>query len=216
MLQRLLLALEKIANKPRPELSPPKKALLTVGIVIGLVIAVFVGVSLFPSESNQGYDPVQPIPFSHKLHATQFKMDCKYCHYNATKSAHAGIPPLGLCMNCHNVVSANNSPHIKKMRELYAQGKPVEWIRIHELPDHARFVHKRHLAKGVACETCHGDVKSMDRVYQFAPLNMGWCLDCHRGFSTPGGVLSNIKEEDRQRNDPSGAVAPYSCVTCHY
>jgi hypothetical protein len=216
MLQRLLLALEKIANKSRPKLNPSQKIARIVVLVIGLTLAGLVGFSMFPTETNQGYDPIQPIPFNHKKHASLYKMDCKYCHYSVTKSAHAGVPPLGLCMNCHNVVLANNSPHIKKMRELYAQGKPVEWVRIHELPDHARFNHKRHIAKGVSCERCHGDVKNMERVYQWAPLNMGFCLDCHRGFDTPGNVLSNIKEEDRERNDPSGAVAPYSCVTCHY
>jgi len=186
---------------------------VVLGLSIPLVIAVVAAVvAYFPTASNQGYMPDQPIPFSHKLHAGQYKVACTYCHSSVEKSAHATVPSVNVCMNCHSVVKANDSPHIQKLVQHYTEGKPVEWVRVHELPDHAYFNHKRHVAKGVACETCHGDIKGMEKVYQYAPLTMGWCLDCHRGTTTPKEVLSRVYPDQK---DPHGPVAPQSCYTCH-
>jgi hypothetical protein len=185
---------------------------VVLGLSIPLVVAVVAAVvAYFPSASNQGYMPDQPIPFSHKLHAGQYKVACTYCHSSVEKSAHATVPAVNVCMNCHSVVKTD-SPHIQKLREHFYSGKPVEWVRIHELPDHAYFNHKRHVAKGVACETCHGDVRGMEKVYQVAPLTMGWCLDCHRGNTTPKEVLARVYPDQK---DPHGPVAPQSCYTCH-
>lgn len=180
-------------------------SLVAVFLVLGGVAAVF------PSASNQGYAPVQPIPFSHQLHAGTNKIACQYCHTSVEKSRHATVPSVGICMNCHSIVKID-SPYIKQIRAAYAEGKPIEWIRVHELPDHAYFPHKRHVLKGIACETCHGNVKEMTRIYQYAPLTMGWCMECHRGQTTPKNILAKVYPNMK---DPHGPVAPINCSTCH-
>jgi len=132
---------------------------------------------------------------------------------SADKSAHASVPQVQICMNCHKVVKTD-SPWIQKLTKAYNEGIPIQWVRIHELPDHAHFVHSRHISAGVSCQTCHGPIQEMERVYQYAPLNMGWCLDCHRGKTTPRSVLSKYYPNDP---DPRGKpVAPINCSTCHY
>lgn len=144
-------------------------------------------------------------------------IECLYCHTNAERSIHATVPSVSTCMNCHRVVMGNNDKgkaELAKLRAAFEANKPVEWIRIHELPDHAHFNHKRHVKAGVACQTCHGPVQEMEKVYQHAPLNMGWCLDCHRGLTTPKNVLDTFYPEDQDnRGKP---VAPINCATCHY
>lgn len=184
----------------------------------GIVLSVIVGMVLilgltqyYPTASNQGYAPEQPIPFSHKLHAGDNKIPCMYCHSGAEKSRHATIPSLNVCMNCHNVVKTD-SPLIQKVRAAYDSGKPIEWVRVHELPDYVYFPHKRHVAKGVSCEACHGNVKEMDRVEQKGALTMGWCMECHRGQTTPKEVLKTVYPHMK---NPQGPVAPVSCNTCH-
>ena len=184
---------------------------MTVALAMGSVLGAGV-YAYFPTATNQGYMPTQPIPFSHKIHAGDNKIDCKYCHVAAEKSRHASVPAMNICMNCHMVVKTD-SPYIQKLHEYYNAGKPIEWVRIHELPDHVFFNHQRHVKKGVSCETCHGDVKSMDVVYQSEKLTMGWCIECHRGRSTPRKVISDISGDgDNSRT----AVAPDNCNTCHY
>lgn len=186
----------------------PKFLLLT-----GLMLWVTSACYLIPSASNQGYQPDQPIPFSHKKHAGDLKMDCKYCHVGVDKSAAASVPALNVCMNCHQAVKTD-SPHIQRLTEHYQQGKPVQWERIHELPDFVRFSHQPHVLAGLDCVTCHGDVKTMDVVYQAEPLTMGWCMQCHRGETTPSKVLASHKKftDERGRHH----VAPIRCSTCHY
>jgi hypothetical protein len=189
-----------------------KKLGILLGLVV-LVVLVWGAFALFPTATNQGYAPEQPIPFSHKKHAGLYKMECLYCHSDAEKSKHASVPSLNVCMNCHSEVKVD-SPLIQKIRKAYAENKPIEWVRIHELPDHANFTHKRHVTKGIACQTCHGPVETMDRVYQYSPLTMGWCLDCHRGVTTPKNILSKT---DLNNLDAAGRVkvAPQDCTTCH-
>ena len=187
-----------------------RKFALFGSIVVALMFFAFWQV--MPMETNQGYAPEQPIPFSHKLHAGQYKIDCRYCHTGAYKGPHASVPALATCMGCHSVVKTE-SPWIQKIQKSYAAGKPIEWVRVHELPDHVHFDHKRHLAKGVKCETCHGDVKGMDLIYQDQKMNMGWCLNCHRGFETPKYVRKNVFPDHPEGTDP---VAPFTCNTCHY
>lgn len=148
---------------------------------------------------QQGYAPTQPINFSHKIHAGQYEMDCKYCHSTVEKSKSASIPSLNTCMNCHKYIKAaekyngKTSPEIQKIYNAigfdgdnmeYIEGyeqKPIEWIRIHNLPDLAYFNHSQHVVVGkVECQTCHGPIKEMEKVYQYSNLQMGWCIDCHR------------------------------------
>ncbi len=184
------------------------------GIALSLVVLVLILGGLaeyFPSASNQDYAPEQPIPFSHKLHAGDNKIPCLYCHNAAEKSRHATIPSGNVCMNCHTVVKTD-SPWIQKVRQAYLENRPIEWVRVHELPDYVYFPHKRHVAMGVACQTCHGPVQEMNRVYQYAPLTMGWCMECHRGLTTPHDVLAKVYPNMK---DPHGSVAPTNCSTCH-
>jgi len=148
---------------------------------------------------QQGYAPTQPINFSHKIHAGQYEMDCKYCHSTVEKSKSASIPSLNTCMNCHKYVKASEkyngktSPEIQKIYNAigydgdnmeYIEGyeqKPIEWVRIHNLPDLSYFNNSQHVVVGkVECQTCHGPIQEMDKVYQFSNLQMGWCIDCHR------------------------------------
>lgn len=160
---------------------------------------------------DQGYAPVQPIHYSHKIHAGDNKIECKYCHSSARVSKHSGIPSLNVCMNCHKSIyqytgnpegpSADdlangytNEFYTKEIKKLYkavgwneeeqrytGESQPVEWVRIHNLPDFAYFNHSQHVEVGkIECQTCHGPVEEMEVMYQFAPLTMGWCINCHR------------------------------------
>ena len=184
------------------------------GIALSLIVAILAiggAATYYPTASNQGYAPEQPIPFSHKLHAGNHKIACLYCHSAAEKSKHASIPSVTTCMNCHSVVKTD-SPWIQKIQKHYKEGTPIEWVRIHELPDYVYFPHKRHLAKGVSCQTCHGPIQEMERVYQYSALTMGWCMECHRGQTTPKQVLANVYPDMK---DPHGPVAAVNYNTCH-
>ena len=138
---------------------------------------------------HEGYAPEQPIAFSHKLHAGDSKIPCVYCHFAATRSRHAGIPPLNVCMNCHTLLQ-KRTRDIERLKEAVQQGRTIAWTRVHALPDFVYFNHSQHLLGGVECRTCHGPVESMERVRQDAPLAMGWCIDCHRHRAAEAGTPS--------------------------
>ena len=133
---------------------------------------------------QQYYQPDQPIWFSHKVHAGQNQIDCEYCHFTAETSQHAGIPPASVCMNCHSQVKEGKQTgkeEIAKIYEALDNNKPIEWIKVHNLPDFVYFNHEQHVKVGkLDCTECHGDVEQMDQVAQVENLSMGWCLDCHR------------------------------------
>lgn len=139
-----------------------------------------------------GYVPDQPLPFSHKLHAGERQIACAYCHSGARRSPSAVVPGLDTCMGCHKVVATDREP-IKQLQQKWQNKEPIAWIKVHDLPDHVRFTHKPHILANMSCESCHGDVKSMEKLGQWAPLQMGWCVSCHK---------------ERQ--------APINCQTCHY
>lgn len=141
---------------------------------------------------NVNYHPDQPIAFNHKLHAGDMKIDCQYCHSAARRSAVAGIPPVNTCMGCHKF-AMTDKPEVQKIAKAFESNEPIVWNKVHDLPDFVRFTHERHVAKGLDCKECHGDVASMGTAKQVAPLQMGWCIDCH------------------VKND-----APTACFTCHY
>ncbi len=132
-----------------------------------------------PEYTRVGYAPEQPVPFSHKLHVGKLGMSCVYCHSNVEKSPHANVPSTQTCMSCHNQIKAD-SPLLAKVRESWQDGNPVEWERIHKLPDYAHFNHALHINRGVSCVSCHGQVNEMDVAYHAKPLSMSWCLECHR------------------------------------
>jgi hypothetical protein len=162
---------------------------------------------------HQGYAPEQPIAFPHKVHAGDNKIPCLYCHYAARTSRHAGIPPAGLCMNCHSMLEKQTTA-IEKLKEAVAEQRPIVWVKVHNLPDFVYFNHSQHVLSGVACQRCHGPVESMDRVKQVSPLTMGWCLECHRehaGIATGDFQRAALSLSYRQK-----PVAGLDCASCHY
>jgi len=132
-----------------------------------------------PKTTDVGYQPEQPVAYSHALHAGQLGIDCRYCHNTVETSGKASIPPTQTCMNCHTNIH-KDSPKLAPVRESYAAGTPVEWVRVHDLPDYSYFNHAAHVNRGVSCVSCHGRVDRMEVVYQHEALSMGWCLECHR------------------------------------
>lgn len=122
---------------------------------------------------------MQPVPYSHKLHAGDLGIDCRYCHSTVEVSNVAVVPAAETCMNCHARVKTD-SPLLQPVRDSYASGRPVEWVRVHRLPDYVYFSHRAHLAAGVSCVSCHGRIDQMAEVKQVKPLTMAWCLECHR------------------------------------
>lgn len=155
------------------------RLVLPVGAAAVLVTVLAVGWSTQPDSLARGYEPEQPIPYSHALHAGAMKIPCQYCHANTLKSRHAGVPAVSTCMNCH-AVTKTDSPHIQSLKSTYDSGKPLEWKRVHRLPDHVYFDHRPHVAAAIACQTCHGEIQTEERVYQSMSMRMGNCLGCHR------------------------------------
>ena len=161
---------------------------------------------------HQGYMPEQPIKFSHKLHAGTHQIQCEYCHSGVTKSKNAWIPSVNVCMNCHKYIEQGpqyGKDEIAKVRAAYDNNEPIEWVRIHNLPDHAYFNHAQHVVVGgQQCQTCHGPVEEMEVVYQYSTLGMGWCIECHRETK----VKDLGKETDFTVEDMGGL----DCMRCHY
>jgi Cytochrome c7 and related cytochrome c len=150
--------------------------------------AVFVVAALFwaaaeiqrsPYVTYAGVRRPQPVPFSHQHHVAGLGIDCRYCHTSVETSSFAGIPPTKTCMNCHAQIWTN-APLLEPVRESYKSGKSLVWTRVNDLPDFAYFNHSIHINKGVGCNTCHGPVDRMPLMYNYASLQMEWCLDCHR------------------------------------
>ena len=155
------------------------KFILPIGFLAILATVVSVGWITEPDRLVRGYQPAQPFPYSHQLHAGILKIPCLYCHSGALKSRHAGVPPVEKCMNCHRVKKVD-SPDIKKLAAIYAAGDALQWERIHILPDHVYFDHRPHVNAGILCQTCHGEVQTMPVVYQDMSMRMSNCLGCHR------------------------------------
>jgi mono/diheme cytochrome c family protein len=203
---------------------------------------------------DQGYAPVQPIHYSHKIHAGDNKIECTYCHSSARVSKHSGIPSLNVCMNCHKSIyeykgnpegpsqddlanGYTNEFYTKEIKKLYkavgwdeenqqytGESQPVEWVRIHNLPDFAYFNHSQHVSvAGVACQTCHGPVEEMEIMYQYSPLTMGWCIDCHRETNVKvegNAYYDKIHEALSQKYGVDKLTAAQmgglECGKCHY
>lgn len=201
---------------------------------------------------QQGYQPEQPIFYSHKVHAGVNQISCLYCHSFATEGKHANIPSVNVCMNCHMQINeysgtagplyredgteVNGTAEIQKLysyagwdpnsKTYTGKGKPIEWIRIHNLPDHVFFSHAQHTNAGkVQCQTCHGEIQKMDEVHQFAPLSMGWCINCHRTtkvqFTSNGfyGMYDKFHNDLSNHNIDSVTVQMIGgteCQKCHY
>ncbi len=132
-----------------------------------------------PRYTDVGYRPNQPVPYSHKLHVGELGLDCRYCHATVETSSTATVPPTQTCMNCHRLVQ-KDSAVLAPIRDSAASGRPMRWIRVHNLPDYVYFNHAVHVRAGVGCASCHGQIDQMVEVAQAEPLSMSWCLDCHR------------------------------------
>ncbi|MGH9870485.1 MAG: cytochrome c3 family protein [Candidatus Polarisedimenticolia bacterium] len=178
-----------------------------------------------PWYTDVGYMPRQPIPYSHKLHAGDMSIDCRYCHMSVEKSAVANIPPSDTCMNCHKVVLPE-SPKLEPLRESVRTGEPIRWVRVHKLPDYAFFNHGVHVRAGVGCVSCHGRVDQMEEVHQVEPLSMSWCLECHRNPQPnlrPPSQVTNMRWSPPPDQADFAARAmterhispPEDCTGCH-
>ena len=194
-----------------------------VGTVFALVL-LYEGVqSVMAVGLNQGYQPTQPIAFSHKLHAGQHQINCAYCHTSVYKSKSANIPSANICMNCHSQIKTE-SPEIKKIYRAIEHKQPIQWVRIHNLPDLAYFNHSQHTqVAGLQCQTCHGPIQNMEVVYQYSALTMGWCINCHREM--PLNTKDNKYYDNLVKlHDTKNGGAPFTvssnggteCSKCHY
>lgn len=234
--------------------SPITTILLVVGLGFALLTAApNLGTVHLPGNQT-GYEPIQPVAFSHRLHAGELQIQCLYCHSSAERSRHAGIPAAGTCMNCHRFVTVTRgavraeddlaqqekrsprrivSPEIQKIYNALALNdkmqrdpekatKPIVWTKVYNLPDFVYFDHRPHVNAGVACQSCHGPVETMERVRQVGDLSMGWCVNCHRGVdragldgkgnftSPPAPAAVSLKPVTRR------VYASTDCSTCHY
>jgi hypothetical protein len=174
-------------ENPTTKRRPPFPSWLDPAVKIGGIGAAFgalyvVGLlywGIHPQAMDIGYQPAQPVPYSHELHAGKLGIDCRYCHTLVEESAFATVPATQTCMNCHSSIFPE-SEKLLPVRDSYATGLPVEWVRVHDLPDFVYFNHSAHVRRGVGCVECHGRVDKMATVYQAKALSMAWCLDCHR------------------------------------
>jgi len=211
-------------KKPLWKVIVQNQFLMLVSAIMFLLVAAYFMYGFFMQIGiDQGYAPVQPIHYSHKIHAGANEIDCNYCHSSARKSKHSGIPSLNVCMNCHKHISEYNGEedlangytkdfYDKEIAKLYeavgwddadqrytGEEKPVKWVRIHNLPDFVYFNHSQHVTvAGVECQTCHGPVEEMEIMYQHSSLTMGWCIDCHRETNVDlknNGYYEKIHEE---------------------
>ncbi len=185
-------------------------------VTLLIVVATYT-VTYFVSRDERyhvGYQPTQPINYSHELHAGTVKtsdgrmgmgIDCQYCHTGVSKGRHANVPAVETCMNCH-AVAATDKPEIQKLTAYYKDNKPLEWERIHKLPEHVYFNHSVHVNKGLACQECHGPIQTMAKVAQVKPFMMSNCLDCHRNAPQRYPHLVNLTGLKK---------GPENCAACH-
>ena len=196
-----------------------------VGITSFVFIVIFVKScidGLYTVGIQQNYQPTQPIAFSHKIHAGQYEIDCQYCHTGVNISKSASIPSVNICMNCHNTIHTDR-PEVQKILTAYEENRPIEWVRVHNLPDLSYFNHSQHVAVGgIECNTCHGPIEEMDIVYQYAELTMGWCINCHREteVNAKGNkYYDNLVElHKKSSKKPLNVedIGGLECSKCHY
>ena len=207
-------------------------AVCAVSLVVPLYVIFVVAYGFSPLTTDVGYQPVQPVPFSHALHAGELGLDCRYCHNTVERAPKAAIPPTQTCFNCHTQIH-KDSPKLDPLWESYETGMPVEWIRVHDLPDFAYFNHSAHITRGVSCVECHGRIDKMEVVVQHERLTMGWCLSCHRdpephlrdpNLVTDLGWGFDLDEDERLKQQLNegrkwlqiNRIAPsQDCSTCH-
>lgn len=201
-------------------------------IVLGTTITAGCWYYLTPAYSRVGYQPVQPVAFSHNTHAGQLGIDCRYCHHDVEKSWYSNVPAASTCMNCHNQV-LKDDPRLALVRESAARGKTIAWVQIHKTPDYVYFNHSVHVNRGISCVKCHGRLDKLDEVRQEKSFTMSFCLDCHRRpdlnirptdkVTDLGWNWSNDPKKDAEMQKNNGAQlvkqmhvqSLESCSTCH-
>lgn len=193
---------------------------MTIRVGVGIAVALALGVLSFllvSSPRGQAALPLQPIAFSHQIHAGQFKLDCQYCHADARRSDYAGLPSVSRCMGCHRITAADR-PEIQKLAAFFNRSEPIPWVRLYKVPEYVYFPHKPHLRAKVTCQGCHGKVEEMTALTAGTgqslandllnlvglagappPLTMGWCVECH--------TRTNARERTK---------APLECAACHH
>ncbi len=238
----LLAAEEEVTEAGEPvdrlaflkKVAKNKKLVFFILLCGTIALGSWTWVTLWNTNVHTGYQPVQPIKYPHDLHAGIMKIDCQYCHSGAYKSKNASIPSLNVCMNCHKVVKTE-SPEIHKIYDALGydpqtqkydstKAKPIQWIRIHNLPDFAYFNHSQHVkVGGIKCQQCHGPVETMKEVYQYSPLTMKWCVQCHKRtdvnmkgnayYEKMVAVHDLIKKNGKVTEAMMGGI---ECGKCHY
>ncbi len=211
-----------------------KKVVFFIGTCATVAFLSWAWVSMWNTNMHQGYQPEQPIKYSHELHAGVMKINCQYCHGGAYKSKNATIPSLNVCMNCHKVVKTE-SPEIHKIYDALGydpatqkydstKAKPIQWVRVHNLPDFAYFNHAQHTrVAGIECQRCHGPIQTMKQVYQYSPLTMKWCIQCHKrtNVNLKGNAYYDkmVQVHDiikRGGKVTEAAMGGLECGKCHY
>jgi hypothetical protein len=203
-----------------------KASLLLVGGIVGVGALVFYVVYNSPYVTEHMVTREQPIPFSHKHHVTDLGIDCRFCHGTVESSPFAGIPPVKTCMTCHSQIWTH-APMLEPVREAYRTGQPIRWNRVNWVPDYVYFNHSIHVAKGVACVTCHGPVGDMPLTWKAKSLQMRWCLECHRNpakfvrppaevFSTTWKPTEDQKELGEWLVKTNHIKKLTDCYTCHH
>ena len=244
----------KIEAQPKRNITPLWKTIIKNQFLIFIMVVGFLLSSAYFTYGylmqigiDQGYAPIQPIHYSHKIHAGANQIECKYCHSSARVSKHSGIPSLNVCMNCHEYIAEYNGEedlengytkdfYTNEIKKLYSavgwdeenqvytgNTKPVKWVRIHNLPDFVYFNHAQHaqVAK-IECQTCHGPVEEMEIMYQYSPLTMGWCIDCHResNVDKDNEYYQKVHEELSKKYGVEkltvAQLGGIECAKCHY
>ena len=212
---------------PRSANWASKASILAVLLVVASVLGVLLNINRihFVNQVNVPLD--QPVPFSHKHHVLGLGLDCRYCHTTVEKGAFAGIPPTETCMTCHSQLYTE-APLLEPVRASYRDNTPIEWNRVHDLPDFVYFNHSIHLSKGIGCQTCHGQVDQMPLMWKVNSLNMEWCIECHKNpaqFIRPRDQVFNMNYQTPSDQESFGKqlVAEYevetrqltNCSICH-
>lgn len=205
-----------------------KISMIAAAVLGGLAFYFYTQIARSSYLTGVFVEKQQPVQFSHKHHVGDDGIDCRYCHTQVETSASAGIPPTQTCMNCHNQLYADQ-PYLEPVRASFRENKPIEWQRVHDLPEFAYFNHSIHVAKGVGCSTCHGQIDEMPAVFQQNTLQMEWCLSCHREpekFIRPKSEIYNMKWKDgditheqrielKEQYKIRSKEMMTSCSTCH-
>jgi hypothetical protein len=191
------------------------RMILIGAVLVGTALVAGAWYYLTPKYSRVGYQPIQPVAFSHATHSGQLGIDCRYCHSAVDKSWYSNIPGGSTCMNCHNQV-LKDDPRLALVRESAASGKPIPWVQIHRTPDFVYFNHSVHVNRGISCVECHGKINEMEEVYHYQPLSMTFCLDCHRdparklrpldkitdlNWKAPGSTSEESAENQRKQGE---------------